>query len=371
VAAAKVWSARYTGAITAPSSGTYRFSLQAGGYVTVYIDGARVVWFTPMFEPTQNGLIRLSAGAHSIRVEVTPFLPELVTVDKFAVTPGLHLGWQPREDQLVAQAAAAAKAADVAVVVVSAPASEGWDRRSLALPADQDALVTAVAAANPRTVVVLNTASAVTMPWLSQVAGVVETWFPGQTAGTALARVLFGDVNPSGKLPVTFPASDAQGPARSPVEYPGDGSDVYYSEGVYVGYRWFDAMHQQPLFPFGYGLSYTSFRFSGLHVSTSRTGYTVTARVTNTGSRSGAEVAQLYVGSPASAHEPLRQLKAYAKVNLAPGQSKVVRLQLARGSLAAWNNAESGWTIARGAYRLYVGDSSRHLPLRGAINVTG
>jgi beta-glucosidase len=216
---------------------------------------------------------------------------------------------------------------------------------------------------------VLNTASAVTMPWLSKVAGVVEIWFPGQTAGTALARVLFGDVNPSGKLPVTFPASDAQGPARSPIDYPGDGTDVYYSEGVYVGYRWFDAQHQQPLFPFGYGLSYTSFRFSELHVSRSGTGYTVTARVRNTGSRSGAEVAQLYVGSPAAAHEPARQLKAYAKVNLKPGQSAVVRLELPRSALAAWTSADSGWTVARGTYRLYVGDSSRNLPLRAAVHV--
>jgi beta-glucosidase len=368
VGSAKTWSARYTGTLTAPSTGTYRFSLQAGGYVTVWIDGAQVVSFTPMFEPTQNGLVRVSAGAHSIRVEVRPFTAQLVTVDLFAVTAGLHLGWQPREDRMVAQAAKTAKAADVAVVVVSAPASEGWDRRSLALPADQDALISAVAAANPRTVVVLNTASAVTMPWLSKVAGVLEIWFPGQTAGTALARVLFGDVNPSGKLPVTFPASDAQGPARSPIEYPGDGTDVYYSEGVYIGYRWFDAQHQQPLFPFGFGLSYTSFRFSGLQLSQSKAGYTVTAGVTNTGSRSGAEVAQLYVGSPASAHEPLRQLKGYAKVSLAPGQSKMVRLHLTRSALAAWN-ADSGWTVAAGTYRLYVGDSSRHLPLAAAVHV--
>jgi beta-glucosidase len=146
---------------------------------------------------------------------------------------------------------------------------------------------------------------------------------------------------------------------------------VYYSEGVYVGYRWFDAMHQQPLFPFGYGLSYTSFAFSGLHVSRSGTGYTVTARVTNTGSRSGAEVAQLYVGSPASANEPVRQLKGYAKVSLKAGQSSVVRMNLPRSALAAWNSAETGWTVAGGTYRLYVGDSSRHLPLQAAISVSG
>ncbi len=208
-----VWSARYTGTLTAPATGTYRFSLQAGAHVTVYIDGQRTVTFKPTFEPTQNRLIHLTAGAHRIRVVVTPYLHQPVTVEAFAVTAGLHLGWQPQENQLVSAAANAARAADVAVVVASAPASEGWDRSTLALPADQNKLIAAVAAANPHTIVVLNTASAVTMPWLSKVAGVVEVWFPGQTAGTAIAQVLFGDVNPSGKLPVTFPASDRRGPA--------------------------------------------------------------------------------------------------------------------------------------------------------------
>jgi beta-glucosidase len=384
IGSAATWSARYTGTMTAPADGTYRFSLQAGGYVTVWIDDQPVVSFTPFFEPTQNGLLNLSAGEHSIRVEVTPFQHELVTVDKFAITAGLHLGWQPQQDQLVAQAAAAAQAADVAVVVASAPASEGSDRRSLALPADQDALISAVAAANPRTIVVLNTSSAVTMPWLAQVAGVVEVWFPGQTAGTAISRVLFGDVNPSGKLPVTFPASDQQGPARSAVDYPGDGTDVYYSEGTLVGYRWFDAQGQEPLFPFGYGLSYTTFRFSDLKVRPSaRTqtpsttddadhprsrGWTVTARVTNTGNRTGAEVAQLYVGAPAGAREPVRQLKAYTKVTLEPGQTKVVRFELPSTALAAWNNSDAGWTVAKGRYQIYVGDSSRDLPLQAEIS---
>jgi beta-glucosidase len=291
-----------------------------------------------------------------------------VTVEAFAVTAGLHLGWQPRENRLIAQAAEAAGAADVAVVVASAPASEGWDRSTLALPADQDRLIAAVAAANAHTVVVLNTSSAVTMPWLSKVAGVVEVWFPGQTAGTAIAQVLFGDVNPSGKLPVTFPASDRQGPARTRAEYPGDGTNVYYREGTLVGYRWYDATHQRPLFPFGFGLSYTTFGFSGIHVTPTRDGYGVTADVTNTGSRTGSEVAQLYVGSPRTAHEPLRQLKAYGKVRLAPGQTRTVHLMLTRADLAAWNPG-TGWRTAPGTYRLYVGDSSRHLPLRAQIRL--
>ena len=369
VGSTAVWSARYTGTLTVPSTGSYRFSLGAGGYVNVWIDGQQVVTFTPMFEPTQNGLIQLTAGAHSIRVEETPFQAPLVTVDLFAVQAGLHLGWQVREDQLVAQAAAAARGADAAVVVASAPASEGWDRRSLALPADQDALISAVAAANPRTIVVLNTSSAVTMPWLHKVAGVVEVWYPGQTAGTAISRVLYGDVNPSGKLPVTFPASDSQGPARSSIDYPGDNTDVYYSEGTLIGYRWFDAKNQQPLFPFGFGLSYTTFKFADLKVAKNQRGYLVTAKVTNTGSRAGADVAQLYLGDPAAANEPLRQLKAYAKVDLKPGQTKTVRLPLPRTALAAWINTDTGWKVSNGRYSISVGDSSRNLPLRTHIHI--
>jgi beta-glucosidase len=369
VASLPVWSARYTGTITAPATGDYRFSLSAGGYAQVWIDGRPVVSFIPMREPTQNGLITLTAGPHSIRVEETPFQATLVTVDLFAVTPGLHLGWQPQENLMIDEAAAAARAATVAVVVVSVPASEGMDRSTLALPADQDKLIAAVADANRHTVVVLNSSSAVTMPWLDRVAAVVEAWYPGQTSGTALAHVLFGDVNPSGKLPVTFPAADGQMPARGTVEYPGDGNDVYYSEGLLVGYRWYDATNRTPLFPFGYGLSYTSFRISNLSVNRSHGRIVATVTVANTGSRAGADVVQLYVASPASAKEPPRQLKAYAKVTLAPGQSRRVSLTLDVASLAAWDNPSTGWTVHPGTYRLYVGDSSRHLPAQADIRI--
>jgi len=369
VAGQAVWSARYTGTLTAPATGDYRFSLSGGGFVSVWIDGTPVVSYAPFHEPIANGLIHLGAGAHSIRVEITPFQGTLVTVDAFAITPGLHLGWQPQEDLMIAQAATAAHAADVAVVVVSAPASEGMDRSTLALPADQDKLIAAVASANPRTVVVLNTSSAVTMPWLNQVGGVVEAWYPGQTSGTALAQVLFGDVNPSGKLPVTFPAIDSQRPALPTVEYPGDGDDVYYAEGILVGYRWYDAMAEQPLFPFGYGLSYTSFRFSHLNVNEHKDRLQATVTVTNTGQRAGAEVVQLYVQAPASAKEPPRQLKAYTKVSLAAGESRKVNLNVGLESLASWDNPDSGWVLHDGTYRIYVGDSSRSLPTSDDVRI--
>jgi beta-glucosidase len=369
VAGHPVWSARYTGTLTAPATGDYRFTLSGGGNVRAWVDGKLVVSYAPFHEPFQDGLIHLTAGPHSIRVEVTPFQATLVTVDAFAISPGLHLGWQPQENLMIAQAAASARAADVAVVVVSVPASEGMDRSSLALPGDQGRLIAAVARANPRTVVVLTSSSAVTMPWLGAVGSVVEAWYPGQTSGTALAQVLFGDTNPSGKLPVTFPRSDSQRPARSSVEYPGDGDDVYYAEGLLVGYRWYDATGQRPLFPFGYGLSYTSFRFSHLTVTRSDGKLVARVTVTNTGRRAGSEVAQLYVGSPAAAHEPPRQLKAYAKVSLAPGQSRSVTLTVDQSSLASWDNPDTGWVLHKGTYRVYVGDSSRSLPLTADVRI--
>jgi beta-glucosidase len=369
VAGHSTWSARYTGSITAPATGDYRFSLSGGGNIRVWIDGAPVVSFAPFHEPNSYGLVHLTAGPHTIRVEVTPLQATLVTVDAFAAGSGLHLGWQPQENLMVDAAASAARAADVAVVVVSVPAAEGMDRSALALPGDQAKLISAVAAANPRTIVVLNSSSAVTMPWLGSVRAVVEAWYPGQTSGTALAQVLFGDVNPSGKLPVTFPASDGQMPARSAVEYPGDGDDVYYSEGLLVGYRWYDATGRRPLFPFGYGLSYTSFRMSNLAVTRSGSRLVAKVTVTNTGRRAGAEVVQLYAGSPASAKEPPRRLEAYTKVALAPGKSRRVTLTFAVSSLASWDNSDTGWVLHRGTYRLYVGDSSRSLPLAVSVRL--
>ena len=200
---------------------------------------------------------------------------------------------------------------------------EGMDRPSLALPGDQDQLIAAVAKANPRTVVVLHTASAVLMPWRNKVAGIVEAWYPGQQSGAAIAKTLFGDVDPSGRLPVTFPRLRRARGRRptTPRAIPGIGNVVQYSEGLFVGYRFFDRYRQQPLFPFGYGLSYTHFKLSGLKVTKRGGGrYGVSVRVRNTGRRAGAEVVQLYVGFPPKTGEPPRQLKAFGKVFLGAGR---------------------------------------------------
>ncbi|MBV8980357.1 MAG: glycoside hydrolase family 3 C-terminal domain-containing protein [Acidimicrobiia bacterium] len=264
-----------------------------------------------------------------------------------------------------AAAVPAARDADVAIVFANLPTTEDRDLPTLDLPADQNALIAAVAAANPNTIVVLNTGSAVLMPWLGQVKGVVEAWYPGQEDGNAIAAVLFGDVNPAGKLPVTFPSSQALMPTSRPDRWPGIAGQVQYSEGLDVGYRWYDDNHVDPAFPFGFGLSYTSFSFGNLHVSPTQ----VSVDVTNTGDRPGADVVQLYVTQPAGSGEPPRQLAGFQRVELDPHQTKTVTLPVDRRSLSFWDPGLRRWKESAGAYTVEVGDSSRNLPLHSQFTV--
>ncbi len=268
-------------------------------------------------------------------------------------------------------AATAAAAANVAVVFVSNFESEGSDLANIDLSSANNSLISAVAAANAHTIVVVNSGSAVTMPWLSSVAGVFEAWYPGQEDGNAIAALLYGDVNPSGHLPVTFPTSLSQVPANTAAQWPGTGGTVQYSEGLDVGYRYYDAHGLTPLFPFGFGLSYTSFAFSNLSVGTLAAGgaSTVTATVTNTGTRAGADVAQLYISDPASSGEPPKNLEGFARVNLAAGASTTVTFPVTQTNLRHWNSSTNAWTTDTGTYTIHVGDSAANLPLTGSLAV--
>jgi beta-glucosidase len=254
--------------------------------------------------------------------------------------------------------------------------SEAADRLSLNLPSAQDELISTVAAANPHTVVVVDAGAPVAMPWVNQVASVVDAWYPGQSSGTSLADVLFGKTNPSGHLPVSFPASLSQVPASTDDRFPGVNGQVLYSEGLDVGYRWYDAKNVTPLFPFGYGLSYTRFAFSGLHVqSTDENGVSdvhVSATITNTGSVGGADVAQIYLGDPSAAGEPPHQLVGFRKVYLQPGKSAQVSFTVTPRDTWWWDQPAGGWTQSPGTYHVYVGDSSAltNLPLRGSFAIT-
>jgi beta-glucosidase len=351
------WSVALTGTIDLPAGGSYALSLSLTGTASVTINGQQVFASQTGFGGNTRATVTLPAGAATIEVDYADTIP-------FG-SDGVTLGWQPPAS-LLAEAVAAAKKARVAVVFVSNFETEGADLATIDLPASENQLISAVAAANPDTVVVLNTGSAVTMPWLSQVKGVIEAWYPGQDDGDEIAAVLFGDVNPSGKLPVTFPSSLAQVPASTAAQWPGTNGTVQYSEGVLVGYRWYATTGITPLFPFGYGLSYTSFAYSHLVVRPGDDGYQVSADVTNTGQRAGADVAQLYVGDPASTGEPAEQLKGFQRVTLRPGQTTRVTFTVGRQAFAWWNGQ---WTVTPGTYTLMVGDSSADLPLTAHVEV--
>jgi beta-glucosidase len=307
-------------------------------------------------------------------------------------TEGDHTGDATTDAAGIQAAADAARSADVALVFVGVGGSEGSDLTSATLSGDgkktdQDQLVSAVAAANPNTVVVLNTANPVLMPWNDQVAGIVEAWRPGQVDGTAISNVLFGDVDPSGKLPMTFPASASQSLIADPNRYPGVNGTEQYSEGLDIGYKWFDANDYTPLYPFGYGLSYTNYAFSNLTVTPgpavvhgpavdpnsnpNEVVAKVQATVRNTGSVAGTEVAQLYLTDPSSAGEPVRQLRGFQPVTLAPGAAATVTLPLTARDVSYWNSTTQKWTIAPGDYGIHVGDSSAlsGLPLSGTLDL--
>jgi beta-glucosidase len=289
-------------------------------------------------------------------------------------------------------ATAVASLADVAVVFVGAEDSEGTDRSTLDLdsgnctlvgctpqPVNQDSLISQVAAANPHTIVVLNTGGPVVMPWLSQIKGLFEAWYPGQQDGNAIAALLFGDVNPSAKLPETFPAAQKDIPTPTAEQFPGvnDAAGVpqsQYSEGLLVGYRWYDAKNITPLFPFGFGLSYTTFGYGGLSVARAHTGSEVASAsvaVTNTGRRAGADVPQLYIADPASTGEPPRQLKGFDKVTVNPGQTQRVSFAIDQRALSQWSTAIHNWQVARGCYGVLIGHDDRDITQQATIAVNG
>jgi beta-glucosidase len=274
-----------------------------------------------------------------------------------------------------ASAATTAAAADVAVVFVRDSSSEGSDRSTLALSGNQDSLIESVAAANPHTIVVLETGAPALMPWIGDVQGVLEAWYPGAKGGAAIAHLLWGDVNPSGKLQQTWPVSDSQVPTSTPEQFPGVDGTESYSEGVDVGYRWYDANDQQPLFPFGYGLSYSTFKYSNLTLSraagTSDQSLKVSVDVTNTGHVSGRDAVQVYVSKPSKlAATPPRELAAFGKVELAAGQTKRVTMTIDPRELSYWDTQAQRFTVQDGKYTVAAGGSSRSLPLSKSYLVT-
>jgi beta-glucosidase len=277
-----------------------------------------------------------------------------------------------------ASAAQLARQSDVAIVFAYQWMSEGTDLPNLSLPENQDALIEQVAEANPRTIVVLETGTAVVMPWIDKVGAVLEAWYAGSKGADAVANVLFGNVNPSAKLPLTFPLSVADLPHPKLVEPP-DGPEnagavvkpedakatfsVHYDEGLKVGYKWYDAENKPVLFPFGYGLSYTTYQYSDLKVAPEND-HTVSFTVKNTGTRAGAEIAEVYVSLPASAGEPPKRLAGWSKVQLNPGESREVSVPINPRELSIFDDTANTWKQLPGTYTFMVGGSSKDLPLR-------
>jgi beta-glucosidase len=271
------------------------------------------------------------------------------------------------------EAAALAKSADVALVIAGNRDGEGRDRTNLSLPMNQDLIISNVIAANPKTIVVLKTGGPVLMPWLDQVPAVLEIWYPGEEDGNVMADLLFGKANPSGKLPMTFPKTENETAVSTPQQYPGVNGDAIYSEKLLVGYRWYDAKNIEPLFPFGFGLSYTTFAVTNLTVTPYVTNedVRVSVDVSNTGSRAGAEVVQVYVAAPINAGEPPKQLKGFAKVQLQPGETRRVTISLNQRAFSYWNTSFGEWVLAPGAHEILVGTSSRDLPLHASVTIPG
>ncbi len=381
-------SVRWTGGITVSATGNYTLSLTHLGTARLYLDGQLLIEDAGSTLGTRPVTMHLVAGQpHALRIEYAADRPEQHTPLPGEVSTAgmigtmIRLGWQHPADAIpsgMQEAAVLASQSDVAVVVVRDYRNEHADLPSLTLLNEQDQLIQVVAAANPRTIVVLATGGPALMPWLDQVPAVLESWYGGQEQGNALADILFGDVTPSGKLPVTFPRSDSDTPVSAPSQYAGrDGLVAHYSEGLGVGYRGYDQFGIEPLFPFGYGLSYTSFAYAQLQVEPETTdgisNVQVSFTITNSGGCVGAEIAQVYLGLPASTGEPLKRLVGWAKVELAPDETREITVNLdPKGTshpLSYWNVNMHGWETASGDYQVYVGASSRDIRLTDTLHV--
>ncbi|SFW88567.1 beta-glucosidase [Amycolatopsis australiensis] len=360
-------STDYRGSLTVSVTGDYRFTMgvSGSGLALLTLDGT-----TQFFTSSVPGIMRLhlNAGSHTIGITRLPGVGsgDLQVVPRWVTPNQVQEFFQP--------AVEAAKKAKTAIVFASDDDAEGTDRTTLTLPDYQDELIDAIASANPNTVVVLETGSAVTMPWLPKVRSVLQMWYPGQEGAAAAAALLFGDSEPAGRLSQTFPtATDATAIGGDKRRFPGVDRQVQYSEGIYTGYRWFAAQQVKPLFPFGFGLGYTKFAYSDL--STVWNGQTLVASLTvqNIGDRTGSDVPQVYVGPSPALRMPQAafSLAGYTKITLAPGASTRVKITVDPAQLSSWNSETRSFQLGTGSRTVYAGPSSADLVLRQNVSVGG
>lgn len=388
-------SIRWTGEFVAPTTGEYTFGLINLGTSRFYLDDQLVIENRGSVPEEITKTVQLNAGeSHSVRIEHQTDAP--LHGHSAHYSANIRWGWQAPEGTVppkMQEAIDLAKNSDVAVVVTRTYESEAriFDRTQIEMPNGQDQLIREIVKANPKTIVVTMSGAAVGMKsWIDEAPAVVQAWYAGGEQGAALADVLFGDVNPSGKLPVTFPVDGASTPFSTPESYPGDVSDceemlvshqeagaienctLHLSEGVFVGYRGYDQLGIEPQFPFGYGLSYTTFEYSDLKAkSTGKGKVSATFTVTNTGDRAGSEVAQVYNGKlPTDVVETApKQLAGFVKVDLEAGESKQVTVDLDRESYSYWDAYANTWVTPKGALDIFVGASSRDVRLETTVDV--
>ena len=361
------FSARLEGLFTPEETGQHQFSLVSQGRSRFYLDGTLIIdrWADspPWDEKEDIVALELVGGqTYDIRLEFSWEGP-----DRYR---GVRLGClPPLPDNLLERAVTLAARADVAIVVAGLTPeweSEDFDRIDMKLPGDQNELIQRVVAANPNTIVVLNNGSPLELPWLDQVPAVLQSWYSGQELGNAIADVLFGETNPSGRLPQTWPVRLEDNPAY--INYPGENGQVHYGEGIFVGYRYYDKKKIRPLFPFGHGLSYSTFKYSNLTLSKKQVSpgeqIEIQVEVQNTGSTFGQEVVQLYLQDvEATLTRPEKELKAFQKVGLEPGESRTVTLHLKPESLAYYDPAQQRWIAEAGEFQVLVGSSAEAIHL--------
>lgn len=371
----EAFSVKFTGTLTVPESGSYDFGLTSLGLSRLSLDGELLLdhWTGRTDKEMREKIAakELEAGReYQMLLEYSYQGKERWRGLRFGLMPTL-----PADP--IAEAVELAAKADVVVLVAGVTnewESEGFDRPNMDLPRKQDELIQRVAAANPKTIVVLNAGSPVSMPWADDVAAILQYWLPGQEGGNALADVLFGDVNPSGKLPTTHPLRYQDNPAY--INFPGENGKVFYGEGIFVGYRYYDKKEMAVRFPYGFGLSYTTFEYSDLKLDKDTYGpedtISATLTVKNTGKRAGQEVVQLYIrDEQARLVRPEKELKAFAKVALEAGESKTVTLTLDRQSLAFYDPSIPGWFAEEGRFEVLVGASSADIRLQAGFHYSG
>ncbi|KAK8058575.1 glycoside hydrolase family 3 domain-containing protein [Apiospora phragmitis] len=360
----QVFSAVYEGTFLPNATGTYHFSLYGQGTALLYLDGALVANMSfANFGNTVQGVAQLEAGAE-VALVLKYDMAHSLSTGAYGVTLGVDVANATRD----AEADALAQWADVSLVFASDRLSEGADSRlGLALPGDQDAVIARLAARSRRTVVVLNTNAAMLMPWADRVDAVLEAWYAGQQVGRALERLLFGDIGPSGKLPLTFPR------ALGDAVQIGDAVDVPYDEGLYVDYRAYDARGVEPLYPFGHGLTYSDFSLSGITATWdgngNRSSVSVKATLENAGPAEARQFVQLYVGYPEQAEEPPKLLKSFEEVLLRAGESTLVDLRVNTDDLKVWSAGAEDWVFVNGTYNFMLGFSAGDSRLRQELEL--